>query len=586
MKIVEATDNIAKILVAADVRNVVVSSGSRSLRMVRAAIDNEELNVKMIVDERVAGFFALGISESTCEATALVCTSGTAMLNYAPAIAEAYYRGIPLVVITTDRPKEVIDINDGQTIHQFHALDNIVKTSIDIDATKMCGKETYDSLVQAIIEGLTPRKGPVHVNLHLHEGGEIYNIPAIEYNPDAWWISAVAKSSFPESMMSNNSYCASGKQTFTINDLGEWNKSAELLGRKILLFIGQRNYDVRFDRYIERLANHDNIVIVADIVSNCHADGVISNIEPMMTVVKKHPDEFKPDIFISLGKTSPISRSFKEWLRGIDDYRHWRVNDTYKEEDTYYHLNYNIVADDLKFAEWLLAIVENDMSKNDETKHFVNYRDLWLSEYAHVEMSLKKSLEQVPWSDIYAINMMLKALPANYDIQCSNGMSIRYLALADPSDYKVYCNRGVNGIDGSTSTALGFSSVNNKSTLLISGDMSALYDVSALFSGQLNPKFKMVVIANGGGEIFRLTKATRDYEQRESMLCALPSIDWAKVAGAVGMEYLEANDAEELSGILTAFFNIGDKATLLIINTPAGNSIVYRDIIKQISFKN
>lgn len=586
MKMTESTDNIANILVAAGVREVVVSSGSRSLRMVRAVIDNGELNVRMIVDERVAAFFALGISEATNRPVALVCTSGTAMLNYAPAIAEAFYRGIPLIVITADRPREVIDINDGQTIHQFHALDNIVKMSIDIDATKGCSIGDYNALIKAIIEGLTPRKGPVHVNLHLHEGGAIHDIPVMEFKPENDIIPNGVKNALPYDLISYSRSCASEKQLLPAEDWNAFMQNAQLSEKNILLFVGQRSFDEKFDEYIKRLSKHDNVVVVTDIVSNCHADGVVANVEPLMGRIRKQPLSFNPDIFISLGKTSPISRNFKEWLRQTGDYQHWRVNDTDKDEDTYYHLKYNIVSEDVKFLDRLLMSIENDRIKNDPSESADNYRDIWFTEYQQVVKSVNRLLEEAPWSDIYAINAVLKALPQEYDLQCSNGMSIRYLSLVNPSGRNVYCNRGVNGIDGSTSTALGYASVNNNPTLLITGDMSAVYDISALFSGQLTPDFKMIVLANGGGEIFRLTKATRDYEKRESMLCALPSIDWYQVAGAVGMEYFEANDAKELSGILPSFFKKGDKASLLIVNTPAGNSIAYREIIKQISAGN
>lgn len=586
MKMTESTDNIANILMAAGVREVVVSSGSRSLRMVRAVIDNGSLNVRMIVDERVAAFFALGISEATNRPVVLVCTSGTAMLNYAPAIAEAFYRGIPLIVITADRPKEMIDINDGQTIHQFHALDNIVKMSIDIDATKECSIEDYNALTKAIIEGLSPRKGPIHINLHLQEGGAIHDIPVRDFKPGTDIISNGVKNALPYDLISYSRSCASEKQLLTPEDWSAVMHNAPLSEKKILLFVGQRSYEEKFDEYINRLSKHDNVVIVTDFVGNCDTDGVVANVEPLMGTIRKQPLMFKPDIFISFGKTSPISRSFKEWLRETGDYQHWRVNDTDKDEDTYYHLKYTIVSDDVAFLDWLLMSIEYDMIKNDTSERTGHYRDIWFTEYHRVVKSVNRLLEEAPWSDIYAINVVLKALPEEYDIQCSNGMSIRYLSLVNPSGRNVYCNRGVNGIDGSTSTALGYASVNNNSTLLITGDMSAVYDISALFSGQLTPDFKMIVIANGGGEIFRLTKATRDYEKRESMLCALPSIDWFQVAGAVGMEYFEANDAKELSGILPRFFKKGDKASLLIVNTPAGNSIAYREIIKQVSAGN
>lgn len=289
MNIVESTDIIARILVRAGVEQVVVSSGSRSLRMVRSVVSDANLNVRMIVDERVAAFFALGICSGTSRPVALICTSGTAMLNYAPAIAEAYYRGLPLIVISADRPRAMLDINDGQTIRQFHALDNIVKASIDIDAATPCCHEEFDLIVRTITEALSPRKGPVHINLHLEEGNVRFDYPALDYE-----IPQIRPRGFADEsvVIPPKDFC----------------------DKKILIFIGQRNGDTDVDEQIGRLLRYGNIVVVADNISNCNASGVIHDTEPYTEKLAYNPGIYAPDILITLGKTSPISRRFKEWL--------------------------------------------------------------------------------------------------------------------------------------------------------------------------------------------------------------------------------------------------------------------------------
>lgn len=548
MKIKESTDIIAEILFRAGVKHVVVSSGSRSLRMVRAVADNKGLTIRMVVDERVAGFIALGIADATRQPVALICTSGTAMLNYSPAVAEAYYRRIPLIVITADRPIESIGLNDGQTIKQYHALENIVKASVDVDAIRRCSSRDFDNISSIISSALSPRRGPVHINLHLEERSDELTYQCEPYD-------ILQKS---PSMILKQELIAFSK----------------LSDKKILFFIGQRYPDSEFAELIAKITLRENVVVVSDIIANCAVGNVVTDIESIINYVVSHPDVYKPDIVITLGKTSPISRRFKEWLRNIDGYKHWRINDQLTPEDTYYHLDRTIVSSDKAF---LKSLIEN-MPESNET----DYNRNWNTLYKRAIRAKALQLADAPWSDISAINMVIDKMPENYSVQCSNGMSIRYLSMIGVGDRPIYCNRGVNGIDGSTSTALGFANVAEEPTLLITGDMSAIYDVSALFSGQLTPKFKMIIMANKGGEIFRMIKATREYEQREQLLCNVPEIKWQYVANAVGAAFFEASDTEELESVVPKFFELNDRASILVINTPAGNSDIYKGIINKI----
>lgn len=550
MENMEATDIIAKILETRGVKDAVVSSGSRCLRMVRAVDDNPAIAVRMVVDERVAAFMALGISDATQRPVALVCTSGSAMLNYAPAIAEAYYRGVPLIVITADRPPEMLEINDGQTILQFHALDNIVKESVDVDATKWCDNNIFDGICRTVDKALKPRKGPVHINLHLHEGlaplelppaEQEYSIPHFEENED-------------------------GEEDANVEV--NVNIEASLVREnKVMIFIGQRYYDGKFDKMIESLAGIPNIVVFADRVSNCKARNVLTDLDMLMRELPLHNDggRYCPDLLITFGKTSPLSRRFKEWLRKSKDCRHWSVTDKATPEDTYNHLEHTILVDDDTFMEWMLDKVSSSCSNR--------YKRDWMSLNSEVVKKKKAVLDNLPWCDVAAVNTIVNAVPHRCAVISSNGMSIRNItACISYQPERFFCNRGVNGIDGSTSTALGYSVASEEMTVLISGDMSAIYDISALYSGYLNPRFKMIVIANGGGEIFRAIKATSGYEARERLLCHTPQIQWRYVAKSVGMEYHEASGKDELEEILPSFFKLGNRAGLLVVNTPADNS--------------
>lgn len=553
MKMVESTDIIAGILENAGIRHVVVSSGSRSLRMVRAVTDNLSFDIHMIIDERVAAFFALGICESTGQPAAIICTSGSAMLNYGPAVAEAYYRGIPLIVVTADRQKDMIDINDGQTIHQSGALANIVKHSVDIDATKPCSKDDFDDIAGCVSLALSPRKGPVHINLHLEEGNDAMTFQSIEYD-----CRQITGSGYP---------AETELHSLPFDDIS---------GKRLLFFLGQMQPDDEFDRYVEKLSERPNVVVIADIVSNCRAKGIITDVESVIGKVKEDTATFAPDIVITLGKTAPVSRRFKEWLRDIDGYQHWRVNDKAEEEDTYFHLCRTIVTDEKTFLKQIMLNIK-------PSGGHVSYRTSWLELFEKCQPLKRGLIACAPWSDIYAIGKIMECIPEHYVIQSSNGLTIRYLAMTGAGNHLLFCNRGVNGIDGSTSTAIGYAAVSNLPTLLISGDMSAIYDISALFSGHIPPQFRMIIMANGGGEIFRYIKATRYYGLREEMLCNVPMVGWENVARAVGLDYLEANDAMQLHRALKSFFSDTGRAVIMTIKTPAGNSEIYEGIINEIN---
>ena len=168
----EVCNILADVVIAHGVRRAVLSPGSRNAPLLVALARREEIDKYVIVDERSAAFVALGMAQQLGEPVMLVCTSGTAVLNYAPAIAEAYYQKLPLIVVSADRPKEWIDQDDSQTIRQFEVLSQFVKKSYDIPAR--CNDDIarwYANRIvnDAMIEAMSGRKAPVHINVQLDE---------------------------------------------------------------------------------------------------------------------------------------------------------------------------------------------------------------------------------------------------------------------------------------------------------------------------------------------------------------------------------------------------------------------------------
>ncbi len=533
---------LVNLLIEHGVRNVVISPGSRNAPLIVGIAREARLKTSVVIDERSAAFIALGMAVESQRPVAIVCTSGSAMLNYAPAIAEAYYREVPLVVITADRPEQWIDQDDSQTIHQPGALDNIVKYSCDIgvdstdnSVTRMVIRRINDALISAV----SGRQGPVHINIHL-------DMPLNRITP--------------VTNINCGIHSFVGTQTISVKDARDFAK--RLVDKRVLIVVGFLPPDIKLSRALNLLADMPNVVVMHEAQANVKGKKFIGNIDRVIgSLNDAEREDLSPQIVITCGG-SLVSRFIKAWLRKIKGLEHWHVGCRGLSVDCFGALTTRMEMTPSLF----FNAIARQLSSVAEPS---NYASKWQAISLRAAEKNKAFVSSAPWSDLVAMNYIIAKVPRDYNLQLSNGTSVRYVQLCDYQHiHRIDANRGVSGIDGSTSTAVGASTCYDKTTMLITGDMSAQYDIAALSSNLITPRFKMVVLNNGGGGIFRFVQSTRTLDELDRFFAADVNLPIAKLADAYGFNCYCADNLKDLKTAFAKFIHDKSRPAILNVVTP------------------
>jgi len=527
--------SIIQICLAKGINHIVISPGSRNAPLTIGFVNNPEFNCFSIADERCAAFFAMGIAQQIKKPVAVVCTSGSALLNFYPAVAEAFYSQIPLVVISADRPIEKIDIGDGQTIRQENVFEN--HSLYNANLTEAASAEN-DLKINEAINAAVAKKGPVHINAPFEE-------PLYE---------TVSELSVEVTVIAS----ANATQTVSIEEVAEfatiWNNST----RKMVL-VGVNEPNVINKKTIEALAEEESVVVLTETTSNLHHPSFISNIDTIITPFTNDDFEtFSPEILVTFGGMV-VSKRIKAFLRKYKPKHHWHI-DTLRAYDTFGALTKHFEVHPNLFFETFLPLTKKTKSDYFEKLEAVKkLRRLKSDEY----------LERIPFSDFKVFEKIIPTLPKNSQLQISNSSAIRYTQLidVDPS-IEVYCNRGTSGIDGSTSTAIGAAKASDKQTVLITGDISFLYDSNALWNSYIPKNFKIILINNRGGGIFRILPGHQENEVFNTFFETSHCFTGEQLARMYGFEYLTASDEMSLENNLNAFYEQNNKPCILEVFTP------------------
>lgn len=524
------------------VSDVVVSPGSRNAPLVVAFARSEGLRCHVVIDERSAAFIALGMAIKSQSPVAVCCTSGSAPLNFGPAFAEAFYRHIPLIAITADRPEEWIDQDDSQTIRQHGCLAAVAKGCFDLpvcrgdeELRRLIRRRTADALMLAS-SGI---KGPVQINVRIDE--------PINALAEA----ASAEFSFP---------CL-------LNKMGSIDTEAlaqDVAGASgVLVIAGFMPPQSRLSTLLSALP--DNVAILCEAQSNLHGD-FVHNIDATLSAMSAHEKDklLHPDVVITLGG-SLLSRMIKAELRSRPGIRHWCIGQADHCIDPLLHLEKRIDCDAVAFFESLAVSLRKFRISSD-------YKHNWLAASDAGHKRTSSFLATSPWSDFAAMGQLAASLPADCDLHLSNGTAVRYAQLFPCKVSRVECNRGVSGIDGCTSTAIGSAMSGNSLTMLISGDMCAQYDLGALATTGIPANFRLAVLNNSGGGIFRFINATRDLPEMPHFLAADVRLPLRQLADGFGFDYFEATDAHTLACVLPRFYAGNGRPAILNIITPAEES--------------
>lgn len=525
------------------IRKVVFSSGSRNAPLVIAFNDHGGYETFSIHDERSAAFFALGMAQQTGETVAIACTSGSATLNYAPAIAEAYYQRIPLLVITADRPLEWIDQGEGQTMRQHNIYANFIKSSFEIFQETIHPDELRYNIRmfnEAINLTQIAPHGPVHVNIPLRE--PLYSLDNEFSRNNVEIIENI--SPLPE---------LSDEVLDSLADV--WNSSK----RKIIL-TGILPEDPELRDIIKTLSDDPSVVVMTETTSNIYDKSFINNIDRFIMSIDDE-EQYKPDLLLTLG-SNIVSKKIKLLLRKWNPKEHWDVDESDKIIDTYKSLTKHIKSELKSFLKGLNTRKEINDS---------GFKNRYMQQEIKVKSKHEDFLNSCKWSDLKAYYIINAGLPENINLQMANSTAVRYAQLMNSRPDILYnSNRGVAGIDGCTSTAVGASVVNNKTTVLVTGDVAFLYDSNALWNRYLNENLRIIVFNNEGGNIFRFIPGPSNTGQLEEFFEAHHNIKAENIAATYDINYFKAGNESELESILPAFFNeqSNSRPAILEVFTP------------------
>ena len=537
---IESVQILLEELIASRTLPAVISPGSRnapiSVSMKRSGL----FKCHVMLDERSAGFFALGIAQEVGIAI-LVCTSGSAMLNYGPAIAEAHYQHIPLIVISADRAPEWLGQLDGQVIPQQGILSAFFKHECQLPANISCDDERWHarrSIQDAISAAKHPLGGPVHINVPLRE--PLYEFtcpmrPKINLMP-------------PMTVQSTLANFCIGHIQYTYRK-----------AKKVMVVVGPYLNKELGNTLMELKTDYD-IIIVGEHLSNLPCDCGIRHIDRVLaTITPEEKEKFTPDLVIACGG-AVLSRQLKKFLREAKNKQVWYVGEGEMAPDTFQGLASHIPIPPESFFP---QFIHTPTSPKLPTQ----FRQVWLSKAKEAEGRHDTFFKDLSWCDLKAFSIISAHIPADSEVQLGNSTPIRYMELfALPNLHRAWGNRGTNGIEGSLSVAMGAASYSRKTVTLVIGDNSFLYDSNALLSGNYPKNLKIIVIDNGGGGIFRFLPGSSSLDEVQELFEVPHHLDLSKLAELHGIQMLTADDETSLQDALQKLYASEDM-TMLIVNT-------------------
>ncbi len=538
---------LADIFVKKGLSDIIISPGSRNAPIIFAFANHPAIKALSIIDERSAGFFALGMSLEKGKATAIACTSGSAALNYAPAIAEAFYQKIPLLIFTADRPPELIDVGDGQTIRQKDVYSHYIKASFELPeeiespaAFILAGK----MINRAIDLAHYPEPGPVHINLPFSE--PLYNI--VEKPVEGNLLSMPKKVEKPS-------------DDFFQKLANQWSRFD-----KILLLAGQQTANERLNEVLSELVTNKNAVLLTETTSNLFDENFVGCIDNVLTTIGKDQAEaYQPDLLITFGH-QVVSKKIKKFLRDHKPANHWHISPSGEGLNTFQSLTKTVTATPFDFF--------TAMSRFAKKSNPV-YAKAWLQKRNRVINRREDFLAKLEYSDLQVFDVLLRHVPVGTTLHLGNSTPVRYAQLFGSREFITYrSNRGVSGIDGQVSTAAGAAFATGNINLLVTGDVGFLYDSNGLMNQNLTPNFKIIVINNGGGGIFRFIPGPDSSPLLEKFFETKHRYTAKKLAEAFNIKYVKTGTIQELLYALPEFFNENKQPVLLEVFTPGETNAV------------
>ena len=524
-----------------NIKNIVISPGSRNAPLTLGFNLNPYFKTYSIVDERAAAFFALGIAQQIKFPVILVCTSGSALLNYYPAISEAYYSNIPLVILSADRPEKLLNIGDGQTINQKNVFNKNIGYSENLNQNdnyflNLFGlRDNNQEKINKALNFSIEKQSPVHINIPFSE--PLYEIT-----------NSLSVDSINKIPRLNNQNV---KKVSSFRN--KWQNSI----KKIIL-IGVSSPDLLSKKSIDLLAGDSSLLVLTENTSNVYHPSFCNKIDQLIAPLTNNElKEFRPEILITIGGMI-ISKKIKAILRDNKPNEHWHIG-IHDANDTFFCLTKHFKTSPNNI---ISKLYENF---NDNGSDFYNKWDLVISKRKEKH---KEYLSNLIYCDFKVFDYVLNSIPSKSMLQVSNSSAIRYTQLFDlDSSINVFCNRGTSGIDGSTSTAVGAASVFKGNTVFITGDLSFFYDSNALWNNFIPSSFRVILINNKGGGIFKILTKDNNTELFKKFFETKHDLYAKDLCNMYGFEYFTSNNEDTLKNVLNDFYNESEKPRLLEVIT-------------------
>jgi 2-succinyl-5-enolpyruvyl-6-hydroxy-3-cyclohexene-1-carboxylate synthase len=543
-----AVQHFVAICIAQGLKNVVISPGSRNAPLIIAFEENPEITCTVIHDERSAGFYALGMAQQLNAPVAVVCTSGSAVLNYYPAVAEAYYQCVPLVVISADRPSAWIDQGDGQTIVQNQVFTNHIRfqTTLSdqtIDSTGLWAIER--NVNQGFLLGNGNWKGPIHFNFGFTE--PLYGVSEQNVTLPVKQI---------KQFVSEPSLDASSEAE--IKNIWESSK-------KKLILCGQMPVDKGLLTQLIELGSDPSVAILVENNSNLvHANFIHCIDRTLALLPEENLDEYTPDLLITIGG-AVVSKKIKDFIRNHKPRYHFRVGHEFPFMDTYQSLTHTFEFQASYFIKRLHQIIP-ERNVND-------FGSKWKQLDYLAQNKLVEFYSNLPFCDLKVFETVLDYIPELSSLHMANSSVVRYCQLFDPvPSISYWSNRGTSGIDGSSSTACGAASVKPQDwNTLITGDLSFFYDSNALWNSKLTANLRIVLINNQGGGIFKIIPGPDSTNQLEKSFVAQHQFSAEYICKAYQIKYFKADSVESIENQMEEFYTYEEEGRpmLMEIHTPS-----------------
>ncbi len=507
----ENVNILTALLVAHGVKHAVCCPGSRNSPIVHNFNECPDIECYPVTDERSAGFYALGMSQCLQQPVAVCVTSGTALLNLAPAVAEAYYQHIPLVVISADRPQAWIDQLDGQTLPQPDALGRFVKKAVSLPEPYDTESRWYCN--RLVNEALIVRNVPVHINVPISE-------PLFDFSVEQ--LPMERKIELRPADISNT----------TLTHVCRMFMQA----KRPMLIEGQP--------------------------MNPHLDEAV--------YLVGDTEDYVPDFVLYTGG-SIVSKRLKHFLRKAK--KTWSVNETGEVNDTFMNLTHVIQGDAKVVADMIRFNLEQ------QPHPFVEKWQRLLDDVQQMAESYEPAYSQMAAVKYFEA----KALHFSHiTFHYANSTAIRLANIY--ARHYVYCNRGVNGIEGSLSTAAGFSCITDETVFCVIGDLSFFYDQNALWNQNLRGNLRILLLNNGKGGIFNLLKGLEKSPARDQFVAGEHHTSAEGICQQNNITYLKAENMEQMQqGIDTLLYIESERPVLLEIFTDsAEDERVFRDYYQKL----